>query len=103
MSDFNERLFFEFKVPGKPEPVTLEHAGITPEQAAAFLIGQGAIPSRSCSCCGAPTPINGVKARLVRQFGGCVANVGGEDKWVPATTVEGEWRTWPLSKQKGGN
>lgn len=98
-----EKMFFEFAVPGKKETVTLEHAGVTPEQAAAFLIGQGAIPSRSCACCGNATPINGVKVRLVRQFGGYVDGTGDTERWVPATTTNDEWRTWPLSRHKGGN
>jgi hypothetical protein len=103
MSQVNERCFWEFSVPTKPDTVRIEHRGITESEAAAYLIGQGALPHRKCACCDGVTPINGVKVRLVREFGGCVASVDGEDQWVPATTDPGEWRTYPLSKKGGGN
>jgi hypothetical protein len=99
-----ERLYWQYTVPGREDPVSLEHGGITEGQAADFLIGQGALPSRACSCCGHAVPLNGVKVRLVRQFGGYVTHdEDGAETWVPVTTVPEAWRTYPLSKQRGGN
>lgn len=102
----NERIWWQFLAPGKnaeTDCINLEHRGMTPEQAADYLIAQGAdIPTRACSCCGHKVPINGVKVRLVRTFGNVVANVDGEDRWVPASTVEDAWRVYPLSKKAAG-
>jgi hypothetical protein len=99
-----ERMWFEFTAPGNPKSVLIEHAGIAESEAAAFLIGQGALPHRKCSCCDGVTPINGVKVRLVREFGGYVTHdEAGQEQWVPATTLPGEWRTYPLSKRGVGN
>jgi hypothetical protein len=107
MSDerLNEKLFWEFGVPGQPQTITLEHGGVTETQAASFLIGQGALQSRACACCGGATPINGTRVRLVRQWGQYYRydELGEVTEWVPASTVEGEWRTWPLSRKSGGN
>lgn len=99
----NERMFWEFMPPKAKSPITLEHRGITPEEAADFLVGQGALETRACSCCGHKVPVNGTRVRLVRTYGGAVQHVDGVDTWVPATTVPGEWRTYPLSRKGGGN
>ena len=88
-NDTPERFHWEFHAPATPASVTLEHAGISTEEAAFYLISQGALPSRPCACCGGKVPVNGTRVRLVRQFG--------------ATLVPGEWRTYPLAKAKGGN
>jgi hypothetical protein len=85
----SERLAWEFHPPATPEPVRIEHAGISEQDAAHYLIGQNAIPHRTCACCGGKTPINGTRVRLLRAFGD--------------TVVQGEWRTYPLAKAKGGN
>lgn len=101
-----ERMFWQFRPKGSEHAVTLEHHGVSVDQAAAHLISHGAIPSKPCACCGSAIPLDGTQVRFVRIFGiwrDTPDDPIVERTWEHSTEVAEPWRTYPMSKRGGGN